>query len=371
MWCGVRAPGPLVLFVIALAGVGDAGAGETAPFARTPPRTAPVPETVETRITGEFLDEGFEGAFPPAAWTLTGNPAVTGPNRWHKTVDPAYVRTGTAAALVKWQSARVQDEKLASPALDLSGAAGGVFLSFWWYGNPFWAADADFQVHASSDGLAWTELWKMSDLSETGFSWRSTVLDVGAYAGGDLYVRFRYVGQDGADVALDDVRVGAVAPPGPPPNDQCAGAVASGYVISQVAPFILTGDNTYATCDYPLDPATSCTGYRHSGRDLVWAVDVPAGHEITATMTTTGGWDDTLFLLGDCADPAGTCLVGDNALPDGSTLTRVNWGPIPRRWYLIVSGYAQGAGEFTVNGAIRSATAVRGATWGSVKARYR
>jgi hypothetical protein len=340
---------------------------------RTPPVSAPEPSRAESLVGGQFLDEGFEAAFPPAGWTVTGNPAVTGPNRWHQTADPAYVRTGAAAALIRWQSPRTQDEFLAAPAIDLSGApGGGLRLELWWYGNPFWAANADFSVQASSDNATWAVLWRMSDLAETGWAWRVTVLDLGAWAGGNLWLRFRYKGKDGADLALDDVRVGYLIPPAPPVNDDCAGAAGDpAYVIGTAGAFALSGDNSLAAADYPLSAPGSCTGFSHSGRDVVWIFDVPAQHEVVATMTTIGGWDDTLFLLTDCADPQGSCVAGDNALPDGSTVRWTNTLPQTRRVYLVASAYSQGAGPFALTGAVQPGTAVEASSWGAVKALYR
>lgn len=321
----------------------------------------------------DFLDEGFEGAFPPAGWVRTGNPAVTGPNRWHAETNPVYVRTGAQSAAVFWQTERTQDEKLASPALDLSGASPtGLRLSFWWYGNAFWADEADVQVHASADGVVWTELWTMTSETVTGWAWRQKVLDLSAYAGGTAYVRFRYHGRDGADLAVDDVRVGYIANPSPPPNDDCAGALANGDTIGPgFGVFARTGDNALATNDYPLPSGNACTGYAHTGRDMVWIVDMPATSWFTATMTTTGHWDDTLFLISDCGNPAGSCIAGDNRVPDGSRVTTINLDPFPVRYYLVASGYAAGAGEFRLDGILGNGTAIEETTWGRLKARYR
>jgi hypothetical protein len=340
---------------------------------RTPPAGAPAPPRAESMVRGDFLDESFETAVPPAGWTLTGNPIVTGVNRWHRTTAAVYVHADSAAALIQWQSPRTQDEKLDTPLLDLTGASpSGLRLSFWWYTDPFWATFADFQVHLSPDGASWTTAWQAVDLGASGWAWRNTVLDLGAYAGGMLAVRFRYKGRDGANVSFDDVRVGYLAAPVPPVNDDCAGAAGDPqYVFSQAGAFAFGGDNTYATLDYPLAMPGSCTGYTHGGKDVVWVMDVPAQHELIAVMGTTGGWDDMLFLVGDCANAAGTCLAGANALPDGSSVQWTNPFAGPARVYLIASGYAQAAGPFTLTGSIQPRTAVTARSWGRIKARYR
>jgi hypothetical protein len=327
-------------------------------------------------VGSDFLEEGFEAALvPPAGWALLGRDSP--PHTWHAATAPPYVRTGSSAALILWQDERIQDESLVTATVDLSAVPGsGLFLSFWWYTDPFWFGGENtvFRVHGSLDGAAWELLWTVEDFPEAGWAWRNAVVDVSRFAGvpGDFRVRFRYKGRNAANVALDDVRLGYLVPPGPPENDDCPGALTGGYTIGPATgPFLVTGNNTFARADYPLDGPTSCTQSSHSGRDLVWVVDLPAAHAITATMTTAGGWDDTLFLMSDCADPAGTCVAGNRSIPDGSTITFLNSGPATARYFLVASGYAAGEGEFTVEGGITQETAVESNSWGEIKARYR
>jgi len=341
---------------------------------------APAPRAV-------FLSEDFELTFPPAGWGEVET--APDPYNWQQTADPAYVFAGTGAALVRWTNSHDQDESLTTPAVDLGWAVpADLYLSFWWRGTVFYADAADLEVYASADSTAWSLLWRMSDVESASRApippprslaapldpWRQAVISVAAYAGGDLYVRFRYHGRNGDDVALDDVLVGTPEPPQPPPNDDCAGAIAAGYVLagdSVAVEFTLDGNNNLATADYPLASGGSCTGYSHSGRDVVWVVDLEEGEALDATMTTVGGWDDTIFLITDCADPQGTCVAGDNQIPDGSTIHYVHTDPLPGRYFLIVSAYAEGVGSFRVEGAISPPVAVAPATWGRIKSRYR
>lgn len=342
------------------------------PESRTPPASLPDRGVTPPPLRTQFLAEGFETSVPPSGWRVANAASVSGVNRWHRTMDSTLVRTGAGAAAVRWQAAVNQDERLFSPRIDLAGVSGaGLALQFWWFGNPFWAPNANFFVHASNDSTTWMEIWRMSDVAASGWAWRFADIDVSAYAGGNLFLRLRYAGINGADLAMDDLVVGNDAVPGAPANDTCAGAAAdTAYVLTTVGPFAWDADNTTATADYPL-PSGSCTGYSHTGRDLAWAVDVPAQHEITATMTTTGPWDDTLFLVTDCANAAATCLAGDNALPDGSRVLWANPGAGTQRVYLIASGYSTGAGAFQVTGFLRPATPVESFSWGRVKAGYR
>jgi hypothetical protein len=352
----------------AVLAAGVAAAGEP-PFTTSDPRLAP-------RVGGDFLDEGFEapGVFPPVGWSYApAHPT----HRWEQTSLALYVRSGGSAARVRAQSVSVQDEKLVATPLDLQAASGtDLRLSFWWRTDPFWfqGANTYFQVHLSLDGAAWTEAFTLTGFAETGWAWRNTVLDLSGWAGvpGMLHVRFRYKGIDAADLSLDDVRLGYLAPPAPPENDDCAGAAAHGYAIGPAAgPFQVAGNTLLATNDYPLPPGSSCTGYSHAGRDVVWRTEVPAGHALTATMSTVGDWDDTLFLVTDCGDPAGSCLDGDRGFPDGATIAVQNTGASTMTAWLVVSGWGDAAGEYVVDGAIQPVVSVHPTSWGRAKSAYR
>lgn len=332
------------------------------------PGPLPSHPPIDPRAT--LLFQGFEGAVPPSGWSRSST--ASPPYTWHAALDSTDAHEGIQTAAVDWADEIPQDEKLTSPAVDLSGVSSGeVRLRFWWFGNPFWAANADFIVSGSTDGATWTDLWRMSDVAENGFAWRLGDLDVASYASGSLRVRFRYVGTSGGRVLLDEVAVVSDEPPPPSPeNDDCAGALGALAIIPP-GPFAIDADNTLATNDYPLAMPGSCTGYSHTGRDLVWIVDLAEGESITAIMTTTGGWDDTLFLVTNCANAAGSCVQGDNAIPDGSSLAYTRTAAGIGRYYLIASGYAGGAGPFHLSGQVGVGTAVQSASWGRVKGMYR
>lgn len=341
------------------------------------PTTAPPVTSTSPmlRVGGDFLDEGFEVAtFPPVAWSYApGHPT----NRWHRTTEAQSVRSGVAAALVRAQSSTIQDEKLVGPPLDLQSVSGtDLRLSFWWRTDPFWfqGANTFFQVHVSLDGTTWTEAFTLTGFAETGWAWRNTVIDLSSWAGvaGLVRVRFRYKGIDAADLALDDVRIGYLAPPAPPENDDCAGANAHGYVVGPAeGPFHVAGNNLLAANDYALSLPQSCTGYSHGGKDVVWKVLLPAQRQLTATMTTVGNWDDTLFVIEDCGDAEGSCVAGDRGFPDGATVALQNGTGATKTVWLVASGYANAAGEFTLDGSIGPPTGVTPSTWGRVKSAYR
>src|ERR1700752_3300140 len=133
----------------------------------------------ETRAT--LLFQGFEAAVPPPGWSRSST--ASPPFTWHAALDSTDAHEGIQTAAVDWADGVPQDEKLTSPAVDLSGVSSGeVHLRFWWWGNPFWAANADLIVSGSTDGASWTDLWRMSDVAENGFAWRLGDLDVASYA---------------------------------------------------------------------------------------------------------------------------------------------------------------------------------------------
>ena len=163
VWCGRGSGGLFPVLGICLS-VGlvlaSPGSASSPGDGTLPPRSAPAPSPGapgRSLVGGDFLEEGFEGtAFPPPDWTHVSAAVV--PYTWHRTQETANVHTGSAAAVVRWQNERVQDELLLSPALDLRAAPPvGLRLSFWWRTNPFWfhGADTHFWVHASLDGSTW------------------------------------------------------------------------------------------------------------------------------------------------------------------------------------------------------------------------
>jgi hypothetical protein len=377
-WEGARAPAGRaarkgvrrllagLLLVISVAGLSSA-AGRDAPLFPDPFVPPPAP------VGGQLLAEGFEdAAFPPAGWSYS--PVAPAPHRWLPTTDPANVYAGGRAAFVQWSDDVWPDENLVTPSLDLGAAPPDVALSFAWRTDPFWyEQDVNaLAVHLSTDGGgSWERIFWVHQVAETGWAWRTTVVDLSAWVGQpDVRIRFRYWGYGGADCALDEIRVGAPIA-GPPANDDCAGAAAGGFRIGpDPGTVVVSGSTEGAAADYPLS-AAGCTGFVQSAPDVVWIVEVPAGHRVHAVMDAAGDWDDTLFLVDDCANPEGTCLDGDRAFPDGSTVTWTNDGAAPREVKLIATGHGTEAGDLAITATIEPAVGLSSTGWGRVKSLYR
>ena len=86
----------------------------------------------------------------------------------------------------------------------------------------------------------------------------------------------------------------------PPLADTCEG--------KQPLPIGTTAlDLAGATPNYSV---SSCTGYAATGRDMAWAVDVPAGSVLTVDLDST--FDGQVYAVTDCADANGTCVQGSD-----------------------------------------------------------
>ena len=160
------------------------------------------------RVPKDALFEGFEsGVVPPAGWTLL----QTNPNEtWQlHDFDP---HSGLYAAEVLYDAALLdQDEVLLSPPFTADTGS----VDFWSFGSLYWCRDTydncDLEVWLVKGnwgggddillGLAdddWISTWE----------WSNSTFDFSAYADGSpARIAFRYIGNDGAQVALDDITI--------------------------------------------------------------------------------------------------------------------------------------------------------------------
>ncbi|MFH1864931.1 MAG: hypothetical protein ABIK85_03535 [Candidatus Eisenbacteria bacterium] len=271
--------------------------------------------------------EGFEGAFPPNGWTQQ---ITYFKYRWRQDSGAPYA--GTYAARVAWQDNRQQNEVLAFTHT----VEAGEHLLFATMGSKYWTANANFT--AEIDGAVVFDFY--NDFPGASYEYGIVDIDLSPYVGGPVEIAFRYAGRDGADHYFDAVCIGS--PPSPPTNDTCAGAI-----HIPCGPFTITGSLEFANNDY--DPGSGgCTGYSAAGSDLVYYATLGAGDVLTVTMTTDG-FDDSIYLITDCGDPAGSCVAGDDAYPDGSTFTFT--ATAGGTYYLVADAYS-GQGDFTLTGSI-------------------
>jgi hypothetical protein len=179
-------------------------------------------------------------------------------------------------------------------------------------------------------------------------------------------------GYNGAESAYDLEVTCIDCGGGGPENDTCEGAIdlcglADGSGAFLVDYSTVTANNDYEPGVYP----SSCTGFGASGGDVVYSVCLETGG--TLDLTQTGTHDMALYLITDCADPAGTCLVGSDNCCTGAdeVISYTNTGA-PGTFYVIVDGYSsEGAG--TVYGTVTGccATATENSSWGEMKELFR
>lgn len=170
-------------------------------------------ENIVNSPTGDLvLSEGFEGgAVPPGGWTLD----VTNPGYTWKihTYDP---HSGTYAADVDYDPAlSPQDEVLLTPELPAMTSA---TLEFWSFGSIYWGItpydNYDLEVWiVVGDWDAGTGddifLAKADDDWVSNYVWSLTSIDLSSYlpAAQPVRIGFRYKGVDGAQAALDDIKI--------------------------------------------------------------------------------------------------------------------------------------------------------------------
>ncbi len=143
----------------------------------------------------------------------------------------------------------------------------------------------------------------------------------------------------------------------PMPNDLCEGAIDLNSISS---PFEVD------LCEYSNDYSPDfggCTGYTANGADAVYMIDLVEGAEFFASMD--GDHDLALYLVTDCSDINGSCVIGDDSgNPEEFTYTAEADGT----YYLIVDGYS-GCGLVTVTTELP--VAAEGHSWTDVKGLYR
>jgi hypothetical protein len=165
-----------------------------------------------------FLYQDFEtGIVPPLNWILDSG--ITSSTWEIADTNVAITINGNYFAICRFDNtynSLGQDEKLCTPVLDLSGLDDAK-LSFFFLFNKYWGIypydNYDFEVILSTDsGLTfgepiWTELSTDTASWET-WEWVKAEVDLSGFVGqSNVQICFRYIGFDGADLAIDDVYI--------------------------------------------------------------------------------------------------------------------------------------------------------------------
>ncbi|MEJ5308968.1 MAG: carboxypeptidase regulatory-like domain-containing protein [Anaerolineae bacterium] len=269
-------------------------------------------ETVMLTTTTTLLNEGFEGTFPPAGWTLFESQAD----------DPGWLQSATAhsGSGSAWHNddnlAASSDAWLISP--QVSVPASGAMLSFW--ERDFYSLGSYYVYHgvlvttdANPDpGTAtYTELYS----GDVGTTWAENTLDLSAYAGQNIYIAFRYSGDYADEWYVDDVLV--------------TGESASLTVVP--VSWALTTDisGTYQVwVDEMYSPVTITVAYPDYQKGEAIAV-------ITGGNTTT--WDFDLRMLAPCVQVNPSALHAELELgaTASTVMTLTNTGVVDTDWTLL------------------------------------
>jgi hypothetical protein len=133
-------------------------------------------------------------------------------------------------------------------------------------------------------------------------------------------------------------------PPPPLENDTCEDAEANGYFLERCTAGSLNGDHSTGSNDY--SPESSCTGYSVNGLDVVYYMDLNAG-DLCNFVYTSWDCDGSFYIITDCADPTGTCVVGADDTLGGEPESILNWEvPETGRYYLVLDNWSSSCGGY-------------------------
>jgi hypothetical protein len=108
----------------------------------------------------------------------------------------------------------------------------------------------------------------------------------------------------------------------------------------------ISGTLDGAVNDHDPSDLGGCTGFSATGPDVVYAVDVPSGETLTASLLTTVA-DGALYVLADCSGGANSCVDGSDragtAVEEDVTWTN-NTGSA-QRYYLVVDEFVFSSGS--------------------------
>jgi hypothetical protein len=143
----------------------------------------------------------------------------------------------------------------------------------------------------------------------------------------------------------------------PMPNDTCDGAI-----DLTTMPTVFEVDLCEFSNDYSPESG-GCTGYTANGADAVYMIDLVAGNNLFVSID--GSADLALYLVTDCSDVNGSCVIGD----DSGNPEEINYtAEADGTYYLMVDAYS-GCGLVTVT--LELPVATESQSWTDVKGLYR
>ena len=162
-------------------------------------------EEKPSSIGRAIFEEGFEGGvMPPTGWLLDELNLVSPWGLVDATTHPAWVHSGEYAAWINYDTPNPSDNWLITPDIDLTGYTDGVEFQFWIVTNTNWVAYATLEVYINN-GTGNTLLWNLNEETWPDFIYYQKTFNLDAYVDQVVNISFRYVGQDGNSLGLDDI----------------------------------------------------------------------------------------------------------------------------------------------------------------------
>ena len=96
--------------------------------------------------------------------------------------------------------------------------------------------------------------------------------------------------------------------------------------------------------DYDPQELGNCTWFSAGGWDIVYALDLSPGENITATLTSLGAADTVLYLVEACPFTGDVCVAGDDSFTTTvpETFSYTYTGATEKTFFLVVDEYAFG-----------------------------
>ncbi len=253
-----------------------------------------------------LLSEGFEGGvIPPDGWSVID--ASTSTSHWQ--IIDSTTHSGDYAGLVDYEAAD-QDEWLISPVIDLSGLQNQT-AEFWVYANNNWVTSAELQLLVIDSGGAFTDtLWQQSNETWPYPSeYHHVQVDLSAYTATPVRLAWRYVGNDGDSIVLDDILVTGIP----------------AFPWLSMTP---TSGTIPASSDQAINVTFDASGVVPGQHTTMLAIthdtpyDVPA-IPVTLTLELEPTWDKTVYVNGEVVDAFPTIVVPSDTV----TIVDEMWVP--------------------------------------------
>jgi hypothetical protein len=127
--------------------------------------------------------------------------------------------------------------------------------------------------------------------------------------------------------------------PNPPdPNDTCN----PDYAIARCTQGTLNGDMNWDANNYDPGSGGCASGYPEAGKDVAYRMDLNAGDVVNMTYVTPNN-DAAFYIITDCANAAGSCVIGADAASGTETIGP--WTvPSTGTYWLILDNYGTNMG---------------------------